>query len=189
MRIQAIITDFDGTLVDTFEANYQAYHKAFASCGFSISREEYQTCFGLRFDGFMERMGIHDDSVKTKIREEKARFYPQSFDSLIPNTTLIDFIRKMKASGVKTAIASTARYENLMNALNHLKLVDLFDQIIAGKGVQKGKPDPEIYIKAMDMLGVRPMDTLIFEDSEVGLQAAEASGANYMRITDVCFER
>ena len=186
--IRAIITDFDGTLVDTFEANFQAYKLAFGNNSLSITRDQYKACFGLRFDAFMKQMGIDDDELKASIKKDKAQVYPQCFDSLVPNTTLITFIRKIKSSGVKTAIASTAQKENLMNVLNHLHLAGLFDEIIAGIGVKKGKPDPEIYLKAMEVLGVSPEETLIFEDTEVGLQAAEASGANYMRITQHFFE-
>ena len=188
MRISAIIADFDGTLVDTFEANYQAYKIAFGNNSLSITRDQYKACFGLRFDAFMNQMGIDDGDLMASIKKSKAQIYPQCFGSLVPNTTLIAFIRKMKSSGVKTAIASTAQKENLMNVLNHLHLADLFDEIITGTGVKKGKPDPEIYLKAMEVLGVSPEETLIFEDSEVGLQAAEASGANFMRITQLFFE-
>jgi HAD superfamily hydrolase (TIGR01509 family) len=188
MKISAIITDFDGTLVDTFEANFRAYDLVFKRHGLSISREQYMACFGLRFDAFMRQMGIDDDDLKASIKKDKAQVYPQCFDSLLPNTTLIAFVRKMKLSGVKTAIASTAQKENLMNVLSHLHLTDLFDEIIAGTSVRKGKPDPEIYLKAMDILGVHPEETLIFEDTEVGLQAAESSGASYVRITQHFFE-
>ena len=177
--IRAIITDFDGTLVDTFESNFQAYKLAFENNSLSISRNQYRACFGLRFDAFMKQMGIDDDDIKASIKKEKAQVYPQCFDSLVPNTTLIAFIRKMKSSGVKTAIASTAQKVNLMNVLNHLHLADLFDEIIAGTGVKKGKPDPEIYLKTMEVLGVPPEETLIFEDTGVGLQAA-AFGASWI---------
>lgn len=186
--IRAIITDFDGTLVDTFEANYQAYDLAFKRNSLTISKEQYRACFGLRFDAFMQQMGIDDEDIKVSIKKDKAQLYPQCFDSLVPNAILIAFIHKMRFSGVKTAIASTAQKENLMNVLNHLHLADLFDAIIAGTGVKKGKPDPEIYLKTMEVLGVSPEETLIFEDTEVGLQAAEATGASYMRITQHFFE-
>ena len=188
MRISAIITDFDGTLVDTFEANYRAYGMVFKHHGLSITRDQYKSCFGLRFDAFMQQMGIKDDDLKVSIKKDKAQVYPQCFDLLIPNTTLIAFIRKMRHAGVKTAIASTAQKENLMNAMNHLGLTDMFDEIIAGIGVVKGKPNPEIYLKAMEILGVTPEETLIFEDSDVGLQAAEASRAGYFKINDCFFE-
>lgn len=186
--IRAIITDFDGTLVDTFEANFQAYKLAFGNNSLSITRNQYRVCFGLRFDAFMKQMGIDDDDIKASIKKDKAQAYPKCFETLIPNKTLIAFIRKMKESGVKTAIASTAQKDNLMNVLNYLHLADLFDEIIAGTGVKKGKPDPEIYLKTMEVLGVSPEETLIFEDTEVGLLAAEASGASYVRITQLFFE-
>ena len=186
--IRAIITDFDGTLVDTFEANFQAYKLAFGNNSLSITRNQYRVCFGLRFDAFMKQMGIVDDDIKASIKKDKAQAYPKCFETLIPNKTLIAFIRKMKESGVKTAIASTAQKDNLMNVLNYLHLADLFDEIIAGTGVKKGKPDPEIYLKTMEVLGVSPEETLIFEDTEVGLLAAEASGASYVRITQHFFE-
>ena len=182
--IRAIITDFDGTLVDTFKANYAAYCLAFKQFDLDISKEQYCACFGLRFDAFMNAMKIADDNLRSKIKAEKARIYPQCFSHLKPNTTLIDFIRKAKMSGTKTAIASTAQRGNLMNVLKHLQLEDLFDMIIAGDAVKKGKPDPEIYLTSMSMLQVSPSETLIFEDTEVGLQAAEQSGANVIKITE-----
>lgn len=189
MKVRAIITDFDGTLVDTYRANFLAYNQAFLMCGLSITEDQYRECFGLRFDSFMHQMGVDDDIIKAEIRRQKKRLYPENFDLLVPNESLIAFIRKAKQSGVKTAIASTAQQENLMNVLNYLQLTDLFDEIIAGASVKKGKPDPEIYLRAMEVLYVNPKETLIFEDSEVGLLAAEASGANYIKVTDVFFNQ
>ena len=186
--IRAIITDFDGTLVDTFDANFHAYEEAFRVNGLVITRIQYRDCFGLRFDAFMEHMDVSDDNLKSRIKKEKARVYPSYFNSLIPNKPLIAFIRKARLAGIKTAIASTAQRENLMNVLNYLLLTDLFDEIIAGMGVKQGKPAPEIYLKTMDILKVSPEETLIFEDSEVGLQAAESSHANYMKISEVFFQ-
>ena len=186
--IRAIITDFDGTLVDTFDANFHAYEESFRLNGLMITHSQYRDCFGLRFDAFMQQMGVSDDDLKSRIKKEKARAYPSYFSSLIPNEPLIAFIRKARLSGVKTAIASTAQRENLMNVLNYLQLADLFDEIIAGMGVKQGKPAPEIYLKAMAILKVSPEETLIFEDSEVGLQAAESSHANYMKISEVFFQ-
>lgn len=191
--IKAIITDFDGTLVDTFEANYEAYMLAFKryyyEIGYGLTREQYRACFGLRFDAFMDYMKVQDGALRAKIKREKARVYPMCFSSLNPNTILIDFIRKAKFTGVKTAIASTAQRNNLMNVLNYLEITDLFDQIIAGDAVKEGKPRPEIYLISMQMLNASPEETLIFEDSEVGIQAAQASGANFMIVTSKYFEK
>lgn len=181
--ITTIISDFDGTLVDTFEANLRAYQEAFYAVGKNLAKDEYQRCFGLRFDTFMSRMGIFDERMQNKIREAKTNCYPSYFKFLKPNKPLINLIDSFHKMGGKTAIASTARKENLMNVVNYLNIASSFDLIFAGKDVKQGKPNPEIYIKTMGALGSKPTETLIFEDSEVGLQAAEASKAEYIKIT------
>lgn len=185
--IKAIITDFDGTLVDTFMANFQAYADVFKKNGITLSQEKYHACFGFRFDAFMDAVGITDATTREQIMNEKAHVYPMYFTYLVPNKTLITFIQKAHFSGVKTAIASTARRENLLNVLQYLNLTDIFDVILAGESVKRGKPDPEIYNTAMSMLNVKPNETLIFEDSEVGLMSALASGANYMAVNNTFF--
>lgn len=186
--ISAIITDFDGTLVDTFEANLCAYQKAFNGVGLNLTAEKYRQCFGYRFERFMTAVGITDEKTWNYIREAKKEYYPQFFEYLKPNKALIELIDCFHRMGGKTAIASTARKENLMNVVNYLGVGELFDLIYAGVDVKQGKPSPEIYLKAMGALGVTPDETLIFEDSEVGIDAAKASGANYMIITPEQFK-
>lgn len=186
--IKAIITDFDGTLVDTFKANLLAYQMAFHEVGLTLTQEKYRECFGLRFDAFMSRMGMFDDNVAKKIKEVKKEYYPKYFEYLVPNHTLIELIDTFHKMGGKTAIASTARNENLMNAIEYLRLAQYFDLIYAGIDVKCGKPNPEIYNKAMDSLGVQPSETLIFEDSDIGVGAATASNAIYIRVTEEWFK-
>jgi len=187
--IKAIITDFDGTLVDTFEANLRAYQEAFQVVGIQLTAERYRECFGYRFDRFMSAMGIFDDNVSAKIRELKKEAYPKYFNCLRPNTSLVELISSFHAMGGKTAIASTARKENLMNAVNHLRIADNFDLIYAGADVKHGKPSPEIYLKSMEALGVKPEEVMIFEDSPVGFEAAKASGARYIPVTEYWFTK
>ena len=185
--INAIITDFDGTLVDTYEANLRAYQKAFQAIGKDLTDEQYRKCFGLRFDRFMSCMGIIDQRLTSKIRSLKTEFYPSFFKYLRPNSSLIELIKSYKQMGGKTAIASTARRENLLNAVRFLGIEDCFDLIYTGEDVKNGKPSPEVYLKAMHELGVTPSETLIFEDSPVGVEAAKASGAKYLIITQEVF--
>lgn len=185
--IKAIITDFDGTLFDTFEANYFAYKDVLNSHGLELSKDTYRKCFGLRFNEFMESIGIKNIVLKNQIKTEKAKVYPNYFDLIAPNFELIAFLRTMKRNGIKIAIASTARRENLLNVLNYFDLTDIFDVIFTGESVTYGKPHPEIYILTMDKLEVEDSETLIFEDSEVGIQAAQASGASVIKIKEKLF--
>ena len=183
----AIITDFDGTLVDTFEANFRAYQKAFYEVGLNLTEERYRECFGYRYDDFMMAMGITDEVTKQRIRELKKNYYPEFFAHLRLNNRLVEILRQNHDSGGMNAIASTARKENLMNVVEYLHVGDLFDLIYAGDDVKKAKPDPEIYLLTMQNLGVTPSETMIYEDSEVGIQAAMTSGAECMRVTEEWF--
>lgn len=186
-QVKLLITDFDGTLVDTFEANYVAYQKAFAEYGLELSEQQYHDCFGFRFDDFMAAMGIADDAVKQGIRQAKGEFYPLFFDKLKVNNALLSLLRCHKASGGLTAVASTARRKNLINALEHIGAKDCFSLILAGEDVSQGKPNPEIYNKVLQNLSVCPEEALVFEDSVVGIEAAKAAGVNYMVINKLYF--
>lgn len=186
--IKAIITDFDGTLVDTFDANLRAYQKAFADVDMTLTAEKYRDCFGYRFERFMMVMAVHDEKTAKYISEAKKEYYPKFFNYLKPNTSLIRLIESFHMMGGKTAIASTARKENLMNVVNYLNLADKFDLIFAGVDVKQGKPSPEIYLKAMDALEVKPEEVLIFEDSPVGIEAARTSGAQVLLVTQEDFK-
>ena len=188
MAIRLLISDFDGTLVDTFEANYRAYAGAFETVGLVLERERYRECFGLRFDRFMDALGISDSATRAAIRERKAEMYPCHFDCLRVNRPLVDFISAFHASGGMTAIASTARGKNLRNALDYLGISADFDLVLAGESVTKGKPDPEIYLGVLDKMGIGPDEALVFEDSEVGFKAAEAAGITYIRINSGFFD-
>lgn len=181
--IKAIICDFDGTLADTFAANYHAYQKAFGEQGLTLSEETYRAAFGLRYDDFMRLVNIQDKHIAQAIRERKKELYPQCFHLLRPNKRLLDFVRACHNSGIKTSIASTARKENLQNVVVHLGIEKDFDLIQSGNDVRHGKPDPEIYVRVMEALQVRPVETLIFEDTEIGLRAAETSGAQCIQVT------
>ena len=182
LRLKLIITDFDGTLVDSFRANLKAYQVAFASQGLELKEEDYRRCFGLRFERFMQEMHIYDQEVKYKIRMQKGDSYPRFFDRLKINKVLLSFIRSFKASGGKTAIASTARKKNLMNALEYIGASEDFDLIIAGEDVKNGKPSPEIYNTVLEKMNVKADEAIVFEDSQVGFESAEAAGISYIKV-------
>lgn len=186
-QVKLLITDFDGTLVDTFEANFLAYQKAFSMFGLELTEQQYRDCFGFRFDDFMSHMGINDNDTKNGIRLAKGDFYPLFFDKLIVNDPLLTLLKTFKNSGGLTAVASTARKENLMNALNFIDAADAFSLILTGEDVKHGKPNPAIYNKVLETLNVLPAEALIFEDSSVGISAANAAHVDYVQITKEYF--
>lgn len=186
-QVKLLITDFDGTLVDTFKANLLAYQKAFDKYGLELTEQQYRDCFGFRFDDFMSHMGINDNDTKNGIRLAKGDFYPLFFDKLIVNDPLLTLLKTFRKSGGLTAVASTARKENLINALNYIGATDVFSLILTGEDVKQGKPNPAIYNKVLETLNVLPAEALIFEDSSVGISAANAAHVDYVQITKEYF--
>ncbi len=187
MQIRLLISDFDGTLVDTREANFLAYHKVLNDFGIHLSPEKYDSVFGMRYNEFISHFGINDAEVAARIKEQKAKVYPEFFEKIKLNNILYDLLLRFKGSAVKTALISTARKENILNVLDYFRIVDLFDILVAGEEVNKPKPDPEAFFTAMNHFGISPEETLIFEDSPPGIEAAKKSGANYIIVGDVFF--
>jgi HAD superfamily hydrolase (TIGR01509 family) len=81
--------------------------------------------------------------------------------------------------GAKVWIVSTGHIDNIRNVMRHLGLSDGIDGIISGDDVQRPKPHPDCFLEAMQREGVPPAESIIFEDSEVGVEAARRSGAAY----------
>ncbi len=180
-QLKAIITDFDGTLVNTFISNFYAYKKACEQYGYILTREQYKEWYGLRYDDLCKKIGISNEH-KPLIKEIKKNIYPSYFDYLILNEWVMRFIMGAKAQGLKTCIASTASRENLYNVLRHFNIERYFDIIITGENVTHGKPSPEVYNMALAQLECEPDEALVFEDSSVGCEAAENAEINYIKV-------
>lgn len=181
--IKGIITDFDGTLADTYMANLLSYQDAFAACGLTLFSDDYKKCFGLRFDDFMEAMHVDADTAK-QIKKLKAEYYKKNRWGVNINKPLYNFIKQAHDNGVVTAIASTASPENLMMVCNDNGLTEAFDYIIAGNEVTNGKPAPDVYLKALEHMGLHADEVLAFEDSKVGIESLNNAGINNYVICD-----
>ena len=183
MKIKLLLLDFDGTLASTERANTESYIEALAEQGITLSADEYRArFFGMRCTEFMEALGITDTALAEHIRRRKIEIYPSHFDSVHLNEPLWNFATQFRAQGGKVWVVSTGHPDNLRNAMRYLGVLDKIDGILSSEDVERSKPAPDAFLKAMEIEGVTPAETLIFEDSEVGLQAAEASGAAYFKV-------
>lgn len=183
-QLKLILLDFDGTLVDTRHANAAAYIETLAEVGITITKEEYLSrYFGVRCMEFMRMVGITNETQIRRLRERKVELYPKYFDSVVLNKPLLEWCRMMRSMGSKVWIVSTGHIDNITNVMRYLKLDSGIDGIISGDEVASAKPAPDAFLLAMEREGVTPEETIIFEDSEVGLEAAKRSGATYVKIT------
>ena len=174
-NIKLVITDFDGTLTNTFDANLKSYRKAFDIAGLPFSEDLYKKCFGIRFDGLMDAFGIKDEKTKTLIKHNKAKFYKENLNSIILNESLLAILKFFKSQAIKIALASTASRQNLLNVLEYFRLDTFFDIIVCGEDVKKGKPAPDIYLKVLENANVKSENAITFEDSVVVYEAAKAA--------------
>lgn len=194
--IRLILLDLDGTLADTRRANARAYAAALGEAGHALGEEEYLTrYFGMRCPEFLAAYGIADPADRERLRLRKIALYPAFFDSVTLNRPLWDFCRQFRAQGGRLWIVSTGSRANIDNVLRHVgigapdaagRIVEgregAVDGILSGEDVAEGKPSPEAFLEAMRREGCTPAETLVFEDSAVGLEAARRSGASYVRV-------
>lgn len=183
MQLKLILLDFDGTLASTEDANMGAYILALREEGIELDTEEYRHhYFGMRCPEFLRKLGITNEEEIDRIRRRKIELYPTLFDTVRLNEPLWNFVQDFRKQGGRAWIVSTGQLENITNVMHHLGIEGMVDGIISSRDVTEPKPSPEAFLKAMECEGVTPAETLIFEDSAVGLAAAKASGAPYIKV-------
>lgn len=197
--IRLILLDFDGTLADTRRANALAYVATLTEAGYPLTEEEYLAhFFGMRCNEFLLRMGVTDPDERERLRLRKIELYPSFFDTVRLNEPLWRFCQQFRQLGGRVWIVSTGSRANIDNAMRHLGLGapgtpdaeapnGRVDGILAGPDLPVSKPDPACFLEAMRREGCTPAETLIFEDSAVGLEAARRSGAAWFRVTPEAF--
>lgn len=182
-RIRLLLLDLDGTLADTRRANTLAYIATLAEVGCTLTEKEYLTkYFGLRCAEFMRALGFTDPAEIERLRLRKIELYPRYFDSVELNRPLWEFCQQFRRTGGRVWVVSTGSRANIDNVLHYTGAADGVDGILSGSDVERCKPDPECFLKAMAIEGVTPEETLIFEDSAIGLEAARRSGAGYIQV-------
>jgi beta-phosphoglucomutase-like phosphatase (HAD superfamily) len=183
MQTKLLLLDFDGTLANTGRANAVSYIETLREEGIEIGLEEYrERYFGMRCPEFLASLGFDDPQHRARIRQRKVDIYPSHFDLVTLNTPLWNFVQAFRATGGRAWIVSTGHPDNIANVMHHLGIEDSFDGILTGNEVTHPKPHPEAFLKVMEIESVKPEETLIFEDSEIGLEAAKASGAAYIKV-------
>ena len=179
-QLKLILLDFDGTLVDTRRANAQAYIETLSEVGITLSEEEYlKRFFGIRCIEFMKMVGIEGNDNIQRLRKRKIELYPKYFDSVVLNHDLWNWCMMMRRMGAQVWIVSTGHIDNIRNVMHHLNIDEGIDGIISGDDVTNPKPHSDCFLEAMRRVGVTPEESIIFEDSDVGIEAARRSGAPY----------
>jgi len=156
--------------------NHPIKEADFDNIGFGKTNREYLSLF-------FNREVSENEAIK--LGEKKERIYRQLIEKEIePVKGLISLLRKIKNEyGFKTAVASSAPRTNIDFVLEKLKITGYFDVLVDESMVHEGKPNPDIYVKAAQLLEVMPEKSLVFEDSLFGVEAALRAGMIVVALT------
>lgn len=176
--IEALIFDMDGTLVDSEPVHHKAWEATLVSNGIK----------SFPFDDFVSYVGssnekLASDYIKSHslvISVEELVLQKQViYLDMIPAITMIPGARESLqrfCGSFKLGVASSSHRVELDKLLNSLGLGECFDQVVGGDMVENKKPDPDIYLKTIEMMGLKPSQCVAFEDSEAGVHAAKNAG-------------
>jgi len=176
----AFIFDMDGTLVDNMAFHLQAWRLFFREQGVDITEDQVRAqAFGKTSEEILravlgDRLSLAQVAAYVERKEAiyRALYLPQ----MKPIPGLVDFLREAHRLGIPMAVATSAGMENIRLVLEGLGITSLFQVVVGADDVNKGKPDPEIYLTTARRLHIAPERCLVFEDAMLGLEAAYRAG-------------
>lgn len=182
-----IIFDVDGTMVDNAAYHENAWIELGRRYDLGITSEFYRANIHSRSNDKNVKILFEDKATPEmieRIAEEKETIYRDSFRPVIKEIDgLTVFLKALKAEGIKCAAASNSPKGNVDMVLDELDIRRYFDTVINRDMVSVGKPDPEIFLKAADGMGIAASRCVVVEDSVSGFKAADNAAMPYIVIT------
>ena len=177
---RAALWDMDGTLLDSAEYHWLAWRETLASDGFDLAHEQFIATFGQRNDTILrgwlgadlpvseiDRIGGSKEALYRRfVRERGVRLLPG----------VERWLARLQAAGWRQAVASAAPRLNVEAILEALSIAPYFGAITSAEDVQRGKPDPQVFLLAAERLGVPPARCVVVEDAPAGVEGAHRGG-------------
>lgn len=189
-KIHGVIFDMDGVLIDAKDWHFEALNRALGLFGYQISRYDHL----VTYDGLPTRDKLEMLSIESGLPRGLHGFInrlKQSYTEELVHARCKPLfhheycLSRLKASGYRLAMASNAVRRSVELMTEKAGLRQYFDALVSNEDVTRAKPDPEIYLKAMALLGLEPAACLIVEDHPRGIEAGRAAGGCVVRVADV----
>lgn len=182
MDLKGCIFDLDGVIVDTAKYHFMAWRRLAKELGFVFTLEDNEALKGVSRMASLEillRTGGVTATEKEKevMAARKNGWYVEFISGMTPGEILPGSIRLLKAlrkEGILTAIGSASKNAGMI--LDGIGLREMFDVIVDGNKIHKAKPDPEVFLRGAEEMGLAPANCIVFEDAQAGIEAAIAGG-------------
>jgi beta-phosphoglucomutase len=189
-KIQAVIFDLDGVIVDTAQFHFIAWKELAAEWNYTLTPEDNEKLKGVsRMDSVNKIAQWANVQTKPEqlldIAHRKNEIYLRFCNQLTPQHVLpgiSSLINTLKANGVFISLGSASK--NARFVLDKLGLLDVFDVVVDGNDVSKSKPNPEVFLKAAQRMGVSPEHCVVLEDAPAGIEAALAANMKVIGLGD-----
>ena len=183
MRIKALIFDFDGLILDTETPDVHAWEKIYAEYGFQFPLESWAQIIGgtgaSTFNAAVHLQSLLSDPLDLDTLQQRQNHLSHSLvDQQVVLPGVMDYLHDAKRLGLKLAVASSSSHAWVDTHAKRLDIFEYFDKVICADdvGIGRTKPHPDLFLKALDELGVRNDEAIVFEDSPNGVRAAHAAG-------------
>ena len=184
--ISAFLFDLDGVVVDSNGLHVASWREVARRHGFDCPDPDHIGKCGLRTGAVIRdllRWPV-DEAAAARLGDEKEAIYREWIrrDGIAPIPGVVEFLAAARRLGIRCAIGSSAPRENVDLCLRALGLKGVFAATVSGAEVARGKPAPDIFLKAAAGLGARPAECLVFEDAPAGIAAAHAAGMRVLAL-------
>ncbi len=183
----AVIFDMDGVLVDTYHAHYESWLAMAEPEGLTFTEAEFAPTFGRtsrEIIAYFWGDGRYTDAEIAALDERKEAAFREIIEADFPAMPGVDvLLRDLHDAGFPLAVGSSGPPENIDTVLTKLGVGDLFEAIVTGMDVTRGKPDPQVFLIAAQRLGMPPARCAVIEDAPAGVAAANAAGMASVGLT------
>ena len=187
--IKAVVFDMDGVIFDSEKLVVDCWVETANRYGIADVEMMCQKCLGLNRvatkEVFLEHYG-QDFPYDTYKQEMSDLYHKRAREgALVMKPGVVELLTFLKERNIKIALASSTRKQVVTWELTDAGIIDYFDEIVCGDMVSKSKPDPEIFLKACELLNVEPKESFAIEDSYNGMRAAHAGGLRPIMVPDL----
>ena len=187
--IKAIIFDMDGLMIDSERVTFECYQERLKDMNLTMDEEFYKTLLGKPIKGIYQRFYdvYGNDFPIENVIQDVHQLMAERFETEgVPvKKGLVELLHYLKDNNYKTIVATSSNRDRVDKILFQAQITDYFDDSICGDEVTKGKPNPEVFLKSCQKLGVNVDEAIVLEDSEAGIQASYDANIKVICIPDM----